>query len=143
MRPFGPTVLDLATVGSGGVDLSRVSRDLFFFDFDNRLDGCGRRSVAAKINRLLIEALSQTEAAHPVQTPSDATALATGRRRSIEDRHFDPTVDRSTGRRIVRREGSGSPLPTEVIPSGLTPVIIRSAPTAWARRAEPFRQAHC
>ena len=36
--------VDLATVSAGGVDLSRVSRDLFFFDFDNRLDGYGRRS---------------------------------------------------------------------------------------------------
>ncbi|MBI1361217.1 MAG: amidase [Alphaproteobacteria bacterium] len=36
--------VELATVTTGGVDLSRVSRDLFFFDFDNRLDGYGRRS---------------------------------------------------------------------------------------------------
>ncbi len=36
--------VDLARVSTGGVDLSPVTRDLFFFDFDNRLDGYGQRS---------------------------------------------------------------------------------------------------
>ena len=36
--------VDLASVNTGGVSLSRMSRDLFFFDFDNRLDGYGRRT---------------------------------------------------------------------------------------------------
>jgi amidase len=36
--------VEVATVSLGGVDLSRVTRDLFFFDFDNRLDGYARRS---------------------------------------------------------------------------------------------------
>jgi amidase len=36
--------VETASVSTGGVDLSPVTRDLFFFDFDNRLDGYGRRS---------------------------------------------------------------------------------------------------
>ncbi len=36
--------VEIATVSTGGVDLSPVTRDLFFFDFDNRLDGYGKRS---------------------------------------------------------------------------------------------------
>jgi amidase len=36
--------VEVASVSLGGVDLSRATRDLFFFDFDNRLDGYGKRS---------------------------------------------------------------------------------------------------
>ncbi len=36
--------VEMASVSTGGVDLSPVTRDLFFFDFDNRLDGYAKRS---------------------------------------------------------------------------------------------------
>jgi amidase len=36
--------VELASASTGGIDLSPVTRDLFFFDFDNRLDGYARRS---------------------------------------------------------------------------------------------------
>jgi amidase len=36
--------VEIAAVSTGGVNLSRTTRDLFFFDFDNRLDGYGKRS---------------------------------------------------------------------------------------------------
>jgi amidase len=36
--------VEIAAISTGGVDLSRTTRDLFFFDFDNRLDGYGKRS---------------------------------------------------------------------------------------------------
>ena len=36
--------VEVANVSLGGVDLSKVTRDLFFFDFDSRLDGYAKRS---------------------------------------------------------------------------------------------------
>jgi amidase len=36
--------VEAAKVSLGGVDMAETMRDLFFFDFDNRLDGYGRRT---------------------------------------------------------------------------------------------------